>query len=128
METYAEILNGEVLALGTCEDGWDLSCAPPLQRVVYDPTQVQPEQGWIYDGSVFTAPTPTPTPISQQIKELQQQIDTMDGGKQARQVRTMLIALGSGDLTSLTKLQEIEAQIEATGLRAQISALKAQLP
>ncbi len=65
--------------------------------------------------------------LQQQIAALQAQIDALDGGFQARQMRTMLIATGGGDPTSLAKLQALEASIVATGLRAQISTLQAQL-
>ena len=124
MKNYAEVFNGEVIAIGICEDDHDLSCAPPLQRVICDETV---QQGWTYDGTIFAAPTPTPTPISQQIRELQQQIDLIDGGKQARWVRAMLINLGGGDPIALAKLQALESQIVATGIRPQIAALQAKL-
>ena len=80
-------------------------------------------EGWTYDGKTFTAPViPTPT-AAQQIATIQAQIDDLDGGKQARQVRAMILAIGGGDPVSLAKLHDLEAQI--VPLRAQIAALSA---
>lgn len=125
MSTQARIENGIVMELLAADP------FPPFhESIVWVPCSAVPEVavGWTFDGTAFAAPVPPAIPLAQQIAPLQAQIDALDGGKQARSVRAMLISLGGGDATSLAKLQALEAAIVATGLRAQISALQAQLP
>ena len=80
------------------------------------------QEGWTYDGTNFAAPSGPSA--AQQIATLQAQIDALDGGFQARSVRSLLLGLGQGDATSLARLQALEAQI--VPLRAQIQALQAK--
>jgi hypothetical protein len=124
MATTARIENGVVMEILTADP------FPPFHEAlvwVDCSTVAGVVEGWTYDGTTFTAPIMPTLTITQQIAPLQAQIDAMDGGKQARQVRVMLIALGGGDATSLAKLQALEAAIEATGLRQQIKALQDQI-
>ena len=122
MPTKARIENNTVRELLTIDP------FPPFhESLVWVDCDDTVKEGWIYDGSVFSAPVQPIIPINQQIKELQQKIDAIDGGKQARWVRTMLISLGGGDPVALTKLQALESQIVATGIRPQIAALQAKL-
>jgi hypothetical protein len=115
MQNYAEILNGTVFALGTCEDGHDLTCAPPLQRVVCS-SEVQPS--WTYDGTTFAPPVTVPPTPAEINATLQAQMDRLDGGGQARQIREAFLATNPPQTQGLARLQALDAEL--TALRAQL--------
>ena len=67
MQTYAEVMNGVVVAVGTAPDGAILQCAPPMQYILFDPGSVTVAQGYLYDGKAFSPP-PALTPEQHIIK------------------------------------------------------------
>ena len=60
MKTFAEVMNGRVNLVRTCEDEHVLECAPPLQFIVITDETGPALPGHSWDGKTFQPP-PEPT-------------------------------------------------------------------
>ena len=58
MKTYAEIKNGIIIALGTCDDDFTPESDGTIAFVFLDGLEPQPEAGWSFDGASFSPPPP----------------------------------------------------------------------
>jgi hypothetical protein len=117
MKNYAEIFNGEVIAIGVCKDGHDLSCAPPLVRVICDASV---QDGWTYDGNIFAAPAINVTQIAAQARAvIITKMNALDGGGQARHAREIMLANPPANAITIpgwAKLVALETTIHNLGL------------